>query len=60
MSEYEVIHIRTGKVLKVEALKPSDALLTVIGWADEIVVIDGYLVGGMWKVICHPSGGPSA
>jgi hypothetical protein len=32
------------------ALSPVDALLTVIGWADEIVVIDGYLVGGGWKV----------
>lgn len=53
MSEYEVVNIRTGKVLKVKALNAADALLTVIGWADEIVVIDGYITGGVWKVRCE-------
>jgi hypothetical protein len=50
MSEYEVVRISDGKVIKLPALSPADALLAVIGWADEIVQRDGYLVGGGWKV----------
>jgi hypothetical protein len=55
MAEYEVVSMTDGKVLLVKALSHVDALLTVIGWADEIIKRDGYLEGGGWKVICHPA-----
>lgn len=50
MSEYEVVSMIDGKVLKVKALCAADALFTVIGWDDEVIVRDGYIQGGGWKV----------
>jgi hypothetical protein len=52
MAEYEVVSLIDGKVVKVKALNAADALLSVIGWADEVVVRDGYIQGGGWKVAC--------
>jgi hypothetical protein len=52
LAEYQVVSLIDGKVVKVKALSPVDALLTVIGWADEIINRDGYIQGGGWKVAC--------
>ena len=50
MAEYEVVSMTDGKVLLVKAMCAADALFTVIGWADDVAITDGWLMGGGWKV----------